>query len=187
MLEIQCLSSSPFEYVTHILSARKISWNARRWTGSADHKPHVHSSRGRRATRITDCLKKKKKRRRIKTGTTAAKTWEDPSKTKQNRKLLFIYTKRNTFKCFFYHSESTGVRLGLVARLMESGSFLCCAWDPPGCQSALILFGFPTHFTPPLRWTLSPSDIKDLSETLSGLKYQSESRTPRLRSHTPMW
>lgn len=70
-------------------------------------------------------------------------------KKTKNRKLLFIYIKCNTFKCF-YHSKSTGVRLGLVARLIESGSFLCCTWDPPGCQSALILFGFPLIL--PLLW-----------------------------------
>lgn len=130
----------------HILSVKMISWNARRWTGSADHKQHVHSSSGRRTTQITDC---EKKRRRIKTGTTAAKTWEDPSKKKTNKKLLFIYIKCNAFKCF-YHSKFTGVRLGLAAWLIESGSFLCCAWDPPGCQSSLILFGFPLIL--PLLW-----------------------------------
>ena len=98
--------------------------------------------------------------------------------------LFYIHIK--TYQVFnsqiFYHLNYTGVHLGLITKLIESDMFLSGFWDPPSCQSAPILFAFPTHFAPPLRWARSAADIKDLSETLPGLRNQSKSCVSRLHS-----
>lgn len=53
-----------------------------------------------------------------------------------------LNTSFSTLK-IFYQSKSTGVHLGLIAKMIESDIFLSGFWDPPSCQSPSILFAFP--------------------------------------------
>lgn len=127
------------------------------------------------------------KKKHIKTCTTAAKTWEDPSKKNKQKQEVAFYLHQmqhiQAFLSFKVHRCPFRPR----SSVDRKWQFPLLRMRPTRLPVSSYFIWFPTHFTPPLRWTLSSSDIKDLSETLSGLKYQSESRTPRLRSHTPMW
>lgn len=92
----------------------------------------------------------------------------------------FIDVKYCTFKSFITQSLQVPISASKVDRKWQFPQWLL---RPTKLPVSSYFIWFPTYLTPPLRWALSISDIKDLSGKLSGLHNQS-SNSMSAQSHT---
>lgn len=95
---------------------------------------------------------------------------EKKSRHWYDHRSCFIHVKYDTFKSFITQSLQIPISASKVDRKWQFPQWLL---RPTKLPVSSYFIWFPTHLTPPLRSALSISDIKDLSETLSGLHNQS--------------